>query len=242
MHRKLIIIIGAMRSGKSFFSNSLITQYNAAGQSALVYNLGRPTDFKNAKPGFLMNKNEHIKEVGKDWKQSPYFYGFSDEKENKIDIKDFNKNYYKSALKVPRIDSITERLFLEAYFDYISNNLFIIDDARALFRYGVKAEFLQLFSRINHSGIKHTAPSWRAKGTDIILIFHSIDHVNPEIWDYATHLINFKYAMEPDFKSIENKQIRQQVKTSFHALAEAPRYSYTVTDIHNLKTLLNLKK
>lgn len=230
-----------MRSGKSYFANSLISKYNAAGQSALIYNLGRPTDFKSARPGFLMNRNEHIKELGKEWKQSPNFFGFNDERGLKIKIEDFNKVYYKAALKVPRIDSITERLFIESYFEYISNTLLIFDDARALFRYGVKAEFLQLFSRINHSGIKHTAPAWRAKGTDIILIFHSIDHVNPELWDYATHLINFKYAMEPDFNSIENRQIREQVKSSFAALSEAPQYSYTVTDIHNLKTFLNIE-
>lgn len=243
MNRKLIIIIGAMRSGKSFWANEQIKKYNKQGQSAIVYNLGKPSDFNACIPLFIPSAEDMIKSEGKGWKDAKNISYLYDEKETPYNIESFNIDFYSKSIKLPRAnDLLTERLFFDAYFKYISNTLLIFDDARNIFRNGLKSEFIQLFSRINHTGIKHKAKNFIAKGSDIYLIFHSLDLVNPELFDYATHIINFKYAMQPDFKAVENQQIREQIKKSFEALEKAPQYSYTLTDINNLKTFIHLFK
>jgi hypothetical protein len=241
MNRRLFIIIGAQRSGKSFFSNELIKKYLAAGNSSIIYNLGRPTDFEAAREIFLMSEKQHIKIIGKDWRNEPEFLFYEDEGQIK-DFRNFCKDNTKKAVKAARLDLSQERLFFESFYYYVSNCLLILDDARAIFRNGVKAEFLNIFSRLNHTGRNNPVKNFRAAGSDVIVIFHSLDHVNKELFDYATHLINFKYAMKPDFDRVENQQIRSELKKSFEALEKAPKYSYTITDIQNLKTKLFIKK
>lgn len=243
MDRRLYIIIGAQRSGKSFFSNNLIEKYKAAGNSALAYNLGRPTDFKAAKEIFLMSEKQHAIILGKAWKQNPTFEIYEDEKGETFNFRNFSPDWSgRSAKAAPIGDRQQERLFIESFYKYVSNCLLIIDDARAIFRYGITAEFLTLFSRLNHAGRHNPVKNWQASGVDVIVIFHSLDHVNKEFFDYATHVINFKYAMEPDFDRVENKQIREQLFKSFKALEKAPQYSYTITDIKELKSKIYIYK
>lgn len=243
MDRKLYLIIGAQRSGKSFFSNELIEKYKAAGNSCLVYNLGRPSDFTAAKEIFLMTRKQHAAILGKAWKQNPNFEIYEDENHETKQFFNFSPDWTGRAAKAARISELNhERAFFDAFFQYVSNCLLVIDDARALFRYGVFAEFCTLFSRLNHSGRLNPVQNWRATGADVVIIFHSLDHVNAELFDYATHIINFKYAMAPNFDRIENAQLKEQLIKSFNAMEKAPQYSYTITDIKNLKTKIHIKK
>ena len=241
MNRRLYIIIGAQRSGKSFFSNQLIEKYKAAGNSAIVYNLGKPTDFKAAREIFLMSQRQHAAILGKSYKEQPFFRYYEDQDQVK-DFYNFSPENAGRAVKAARLDLTAERLFFESFFKYISNSLLVIDDARAIFRNGVKAEFLTIFSRLNHCGRFNPVTNWQAAGADVIIIFHSLDHVNQELFDYATHIINFKYAMRPNFDRVDNEDIRKHLQNCFSALEKAPQYSYTVTDIHNSKSKLFIKQ
>jgi hypothetical protein len=240
MNRRLYILIGAQRSGKSYFSNDLLQKYKAAGNTGIVYNLGKPSDFAAAKEIFLCSEKQHVLNLGKAWKENPEFNIYEDENEIK-NFQNFCLDWKGKAAKTARLDLTQERLFFESFYYYISNCLLIIDDARAVFRYGVKAEFLNIFSRLNHTGRKNPIKNWQAAGTDAIVIFHSLDHVNKELFDYATHIINFKYSMQPDFDRVENSQIRTELKKCFNALNKAPQYSYTVTDIQNLNSKIFIK-
>lgn len=240
MHRKLILCIGAMRSGKSFFSDHYIRQYIRKGNSALVYNLGKTTDFQNSKNHIrLLNEEQHANIIGKKkFKESPKFRFFEDQKGKVQDFKNFNKLYLGKSAKTEKLGRNFERRFIDSFYKYCSNTLLVLDDARSIFRYGMNDNFLNLFSRINHTGKESPFKSWQNKGSDIIIIFHSLNHVNPELLDYATHIINFKYAFEPDFSRLDNREIQRQMKNSFKALKSAKPYFYTITDIHKMKTFL----
>ena len=173
MNRKLILIIGAQRSGKSFFSNQMIEKYKRAGNSALVYNLGRPSDFSACKEIFLLTEKQHAVKIGKSYKENPgfLFYEHNDQEKEFIN---FSPDWAGKGAKAGRVDYKTEVLFLEAFFKYVSNCLFVIDDAKAIFRYGIKSEFLTLFSRLNHTGRNNPVNNWKATGSDVIIIFHSL--------------------------------------------------------------------
>jgi hypothetical protein len=70
MNRRLYILIGAQRSGKSYFSNDLLQKYKAAGNTGIVYNLGKPTDFAAAKEIFLCSEKQHVLNLGKSGKKT----------------------------------------------------------------------------------------------------------------------------------------------------------------------------
>jgi hypothetical protein len=235
MNRRLYLIIGAQRSGKSYFSNKLIEQYKAAGNSAFVYNLGKPTDFKAAREIFLFSEKQHEAKEGKSWKQNPAFIWYEDNGAPK-DFRNFSADFAGQAAKAATGSPLITRLLFETFFLYVSNSLFVVDDARSLFRYGVQAEHIPMMNRINHTGRLNPVENWRANGSDVILIFHSLNHVNREIFDYATHIINFRYEVEPEFERIENDLLKRELKRSFEALQKAPQYSYTVTAINSGQT------
>ena len=235
MNRKLILIIGAQRSGKSYFSNELIKKYLANGNTAIVYNLGKQTDFSAAKEVFLLTEKQHAVKLGKVYKENPEFIFYEHNEEDKK-FSNFCADLSGKAIKCARLDYKSEVMFLDAFFKYVSNCLLVIDDAKAIFRYGIKAEFLTLFSRLNHTGRNNPVKNWQSAGSDVVIIFHSLDHINKDLFDFCTHIINFKYAMQPDFDKIENDQLKQHLKKSFNALNKAPQYSYTITDVHNLKS------
>jgi len=235
MNRKLILIIGAQRSGKSYYSNELIKEWTQAGNSALVYNLGKPTDFAAAKEIFPLNFNQHAAQLGKAWKKEPEFLLY-EYKDKLCDFRTFSKDWAGRAAKTALMSNDIAALMFEAYFQYVSNCLLVIDDAKSIFRYGLSAEHIQIFNRMNHTGRKNPVENWRAKGSDVIIIFHSLDHVNEQLFDAATHIINFRYVFEPDFKNVANLQLRAELEKSFKALSVAPKYSYTITNLELLKT------
>lgn len=236
MQNKIKIVIGEMQGGKSFYINKILEKYNKKGWSGLVYNLGRPNDFGAAQNIFLKTYREEVKE-DKEYKKEPEFNSFFvGDKEHAF--RDFNKIFFKKNAKTPRVDQRTERLFLEEVYKKLAYTCFVIDDARPIFRNGIKAEFLQLFSRINHAGRDHIFKEWKGGGVDVYLVFHSLNLVNTELFDYASEVISFKYSSEPNFGIVENKQVEEQLKKSFIALKKAEKYSYTITDIKLLKTHL----
>ena len=237
MNKKLILVIGAMRSGKSYFVNKLLESYISNGRCGLVYNLGKIDDFPCLRYANFYTEKEHINEIN-DWKKFPemkYYNIFEGKEKQKKLIKYFNQNFYGHGIKAPRLGSLSERLLFESMYEYCSNTMVVIDDARAIFRYGIKEEFLNLFSRINHSGQKHIDKSWKGAGCDVVVIFHSLDHVNPELLDYATDIVSFAYNFEPNFKNIGNKQLEEKLMESFKFLSNSEKYSMTWLDLETVE-------
>ena len=243
-NQKLILVVGAMRSGKSFYTNQMAQRYNAAGWGVMVYNLGRPTDFSCAKECFLVGKEKTAAIIGKynkDAKKAflndPFLYFYEDADTGKLrKLKNFTLPAKQGGgvgqpVKFPPTDTESERLFFEAFYKYCSNTLLILDDMRSAFRHGLKAEVLQLFSRINHVGRDSAAPNWRAKGASVAVILHSLEDVNPDIFTYVTDIDSFKYAFAPDFRQIQNPIIRVELEKSFNWLQTAPQYSRTRTNV-----------
>ena len=241
--RTFTAIAGAQRCGKSFLSNELLKYYiSDFGGCGLVYGLGRNTDFADAQMGYILSIQDHQemfeKTERKSYNENPKinYYKIGNEL---FPIKNFNLKNYLRGIKVPRLpDRQSERLFISAFFKHIANTLLIIDDSRPIFRYGVESEFIQLFSRINHCGYESPAKNWRTQGSDIISIFHSLEHINNEIFDYLTHIITFRYEFAPDFRRIDNPFLREELEAIFEHLQELPLYYFSLTDIVEKKTTI----
>jgi hypothetical protein len=240
-NQKFILIIGAMRGGKSYFANKLIEQYNALGWGAIVYNLGRGTDFAAAREVFGMSTNEHLKLLDKKqkqaYKENPFLFLYSNTQGDKLyKWEDINKPKEKGGIigqpiKMAKLDPLSERLFFETFYQHAANTLLVLDDMKGTFRHGLKAEFLEFFSRINHAGRKSAAVNWRGHGASVAIILHSLDDINDDLFTYVTHIVNFKYAFPPDFRRIQNPIIRQELEKSFVYLQNAPQYTHTLTDV-----------
>lgn len=242
---RFILVIGAMRSGKSFFANELIKQYTSKGWGSIVYNLGRTTDFDAAQEVFFLSAQEHAallpkKEDRQRYKENPFFMYYrkaGDQKQRLYRIKDANfkpqnGGIYGKAIKAAKQDDLTERLFFDSFYRFCAWNLLVLDDMKGVFRYGLKAEFLQLFSRINHAGIESPVQAYRGNGgASVVIILHSLEDVNDDLFTYVTDIYNFKYSFRPNFDRINNPIIRAELIKSFEALEQAPKYSHTLTKV-----------
>jgi len=244
--------VGAMRSGKSFDANQRVKAFCNRGGAGLIYNLGKPKDFDAAAEGELLSLKDHRRQIIKrgggkaelsEFKQDPSFLYYRDPKGKLRDFKKFALENAGQALKFAPISDF-KNSFIEAFYFYCPHTFLVIDDCKSIFRHGVPAEFEQLFSRINHAGTKVPTKNkdWIAAGADVLLIFHSIDQVNPVLWDWATHLIQFKSIAAPDFSKIGNRAIEIQAQKSWAALERLPRYSKSITDLHTTKTILEIPK
>lgn len=240
---KFYIFIGAMQQGKSFFANQLLQQYAAKGWAGLVYNLGRPTDFSAAEKIKLLSYQDHLamcqtKEQRQAYKENPFLSYYKDAKGN---LKEWEQANFAppaglagKAVKMVGADSLTERLFFDVIYNYISNAFIILDDIRAAFAHGLKQEFRLLFSRINHAGAESPAASTRGKGVSIAILLHSLsDLVNVDgLLTYVTHIVNFKTMRPPDLSILKKDEVlKDHFSKSYNYLVNAPKYSHTITDI-----------
>ena len=244
MPRKFIIICGEQRSGKSYLANNMLANYIHSGNTGLVYNLGRTTDFECATAAKLFTEREHIKlmdkERGKEYADDPKQLYFSLIKTpQKIELfPQININYAGKALKFWRIDRRSERVFIYDAFEYLSNTMLILDDARPIFRYGIADEYLQILFRRDHAGYKNPAKNWQGAGIDIVLIFHTIEQVNNELFDSNPLVINFKYRMKPNTDGIENAYLKHILPKIHDVLYRMPKYSYSITDTETEQTTI----
>jgi hypothetical protein len=60
----------------------------------------------------------------------------------------------------------------------------------------------------------------------VALIFHNLDKVNPELYDYASNLIMFKCNREPQLGKINNDEIEQKVIEGFKLINKLPDYHF----------------
>ena len=238
--RQIVIVIGEQAGGKSFLVEKICQAATLRGQSYLIYNLGRESDFKSAELIKLQTIRQHEEQIYKaegkkaanDFKRYPYLENFEIEKDVHS-LKDFNSIFYRKGAKTHRLTRGSEAAFFQAYYYYISNCTLVLDDAKNILRYGVSEQLITLLTRRRHTGEIHKAENYKGAGSDIILIFHSLNHVNQDVLDVATDIINFRYFSRPDFKVIKNELIRSRLIESFELLKTAPKYSYTH---HEIKT------
>lgn len=236
MRRKFYVFIGAMRSGKSYLANKLITQYTKSGGSALVYNLGRETDFESAELGTLLSYQEHLRSMPppaqKQFKQDPSFLYYSQKWGHTEDFRKFSQKFKGRAMKCKPVDRRSFALFLDAYYLYVSNNLLVLDDFRSMTRHGLTEELCNLFSRINHTGANSLYPALRGRGSDVIAIFHSLeDSALDDIQTYATDIVYFKTQTKPTPQSIKNPFLRDAILSNWEKLYKMPNYSFLKIDI-----------
>lgn len=251
-NRKGRIVVGAQRSGKSHYTNNLLEKYLNGGGSALVYNLGKETDFKNCELITLLGYNEHSdyilteggKQALKRWKDNgtPFIYMQSESGEI-FDIKQFVKKYKGQGVKCKRISNKMEDSFFYAYQKYISNTLLIFDDAKGIFKPNLREWQTVLVSSMNHTGKESIFKNYVGAGSDLVFIFHSVDHISSQLLDYYTDdyfFTTFVCKETPDFDRITNQELRDSLKVSFNALKKMKKYSYSVfyqgeTDLYTFK-------
>jgi len=231
-NRSVSLIIGAMRSGKSFLANRLAANYCARGGSAFFYNLGKPKDFDTAQNIVLKNVLEHVRDLPKEKRQDFKLEGeltkYSEAKTSKErDLRLFSYEWAAKAAKAARLEPASERMLFDTIYGYFANTLIVLDDCRAMFRHGLSSEAITLFSRINHTGVKSPFHGYRGAGCDIIAITHNPEEtIIGELMVYATDVYLFRTEKRPDFNQIKNEYIRDNYRRNFDKLLSSPKYSF----------------
>jgi hypothetical protein len=188
MNRQFIVI-GAERSGKTFFANAMSQNFLRGKKPVFVYASMTLSDWDGFRLAEPLKESEYENLIGKD-----RLKGLNDRREFfRVAGKVLHISEMVSSgggYLVPRISSRkAERMFYTCVWRWLSPGLFWIDDARPVTRLGISAELSELLSRKNHSG------QWGKTGRvgmDVGMIFHSLSRVNEEIFDYATDLILYR--------------------------------------------------
>lgn len=236
------LIIGAMGSGKSFFSNQLLEKYKAANWANIVYNLGKPTDFLAAKEIIFLGYQDHEKlikdkQTKKEYKENPFLFYYQTPQG---ELKNWRlmsslppHGLIGQAVKFPRPSAYDERLFFDLLYQYASKTFIVFDDMKAALTHGLKEEFRTLFSRVRHAGRK--APTRQAGGVDVAILLHSLNDINSDLFTFVSKVVLFKTAFDPDFRRLENTHFRAQAEKATHFLRNAPQYTSVIIDTFNNK-------
>ena len=240
--RRLYLIIGKQQSGKSTFTAQLASDYCKAGGAALIYNIPRPTDFAQFAESWFLDADDHLdfienrfgKEAAKKYKKRPIFRYYRDQKGAVRDMKNYFADWKGQGLKFPLSDMTN--LFCETVLKYVYNTFIVFDDARILFRNGVDKKILGLFTQINHTGKRSHYDKYNY-GSDIALVFHSLDQVNKELFHLATHIVQFRTEIAPQWQEIGNPALERELRRGFEALRGAPPYYKILTDIEKISSI-----
>lgn len=253
MIRFLKLVAAVPRAGKTFLTEKIARAYHKSGRGyVFVYNQGKAEDFK----GFEIVRFLSFKETAR-----KYYPGKHERREYMFDpkieyfvfrgveyhVKDLNRVLHGKKVSCYRIFSKREEgeLF-NVFFYYMSHALLVIDDARPILQRLYDSQ-LQFFGRQNHTGEKSSSINYRGKGTDIILIYHNLDKINAEVYNWATHLIMLKCTQKPDGAKMENQSVYSAIEKTYETLLSAPRFTAYMIDLGlhtgEVKTkLINTKK
>lgn len=214
--RSQITIIGSQQHGKTFWSEKYAEYYAQRNGNVLVYNYGRSTDYEGFEEITVLNFQRHKEITNSDKYNGREVFLFA--YNGKVyHFRDFNKLFSHKKLRIKRIrDLALERGFFDAVFNYIHSTLIIKDDVRAIFRHGLQAEAINLFSRRDHTG---EFSSRKGKnGVDIILQFHSADSIPEETYIYFTALICFRCIDLPKLHKVVNETLKKTMFETFREL------------------------
>lgn len=227
--RKLILLVGAPRSGKSTFAAQLCNAANSLGQTALIYNASpRSDNFARAVEIELLSSKDLSRILGKTKSKAAAeiddtYYKY----QNKIyHLKNILALFCGKTIKAQRLYN-DEDIFFNTIKNYISNSLLVIDDAKEVLRYGLSSELISILSKINHTGANLKNPLWRGKGCDVVLVVHSLQDINPIIWSYATDLIMFRSDYKINFlESLCDESRAKAGENIYNALQQSEKYTF----------------
>jgi len=234
MERVNALLVGAPRQGKTFYGEKQLIEYAKNGGCSIVYNVGRPTDFKNFIPVEIMTVQEYRDMWERKMrKRMPTFdipksIDFFKVAGNIYHLKDFCKLFAGKCVKIERVLSSgnfrNEDYFIASIYKYFYNAFLMIDDCRTIFRKGLSSEMVGLLSRVNHCG-KSVAPNTDLIGIDTMLTYHGFDTVNTETYQFVNKLVQFATLSVPSTR-IDNPEIEQVISENYAELRNAEKYSH----------------
>lgn len=233
-YREFILVAGIPRSGKTYFSQKIANSFFRENNSILAYNAGMDSDFKDyTEIQFLDIEETAIlitdKRKKRAYLNNPEICLFRIA--GKIfNIKDLNYVIKKRKVKSYRLADVrSEDLLFKAFYLYLKDSLLILDDIRPVFRDGLKKGAISLLLRLNHAGIKSNIGD--RLGVDVIAIFHNLDKINSELYDYASRLVLFKCTRKPDLSKVNNEEIEENISRAFDKISTMPVRHFCEIDI-----------
>lgn len=220
----LIIIAGKPQHGKTFYTEKILSQkMNNSGGWTFVYNVGRVTDWEDAKTARPVHPSEIAERKG--ITKSAEIKDFVS-RQRTIDAWEIEGKFYRSQ-DLPKIfagetlkcycDLELQSRIHSTMFKYFYGGLIVLDDNRGV---GKRTpQLLTLYSRSNHCGQAFT----KKAGMNLAVVYHSLDYVTEELYTYATHMVLFKLNSKPRIKL--RQDLEEEISKAFEALSDAPMYS-----------------
>lgn len=236
-YKTLTIIIGAERSGKTFFASKMAKAFNVQGRRAIIYNQGKEEDYPGQECSVLdFEQTERLIFERQGAKAAKAYRRFREIKYMQSPKGIFPIEYMNKALPLmPSVNRILDRKaeerFFQALYDYEAGNLLILEDCKFIVRHGVGARLGNLLYRKNHTGKK---AGLREKGMDIVLMFHGIDSVNIDLWDWVTNVVLYPTVNPPTFKNLDNPTLKKIMEKTWAQLDREKAkkgYCYDAYDI-----------
>lgn len=236
-HRTQDAAAGAPRSGKTFYIETVTRNYIQSGQgAALVYNPGKFEDWADFEIIRPLTKVEHIryfyahdKEAKRWFNAAPRMEYFERETEPGVyyHFNQFTELFWGQGAKMFAPDRKNDNPFFDTVYNNISSTMLIIDDIRKIVRRGLPTALSGLLSSQNHAGRLCSVPELSGKGVDISMMFHAVDAINPEVWQYLTHLTMFDTGNRPPRRGFldENRELEDVVLKTWNELRDMPRHT-----------------
>lgn len=224
--RNSVLLAGVEQSGKTYFAERMAEAYIKAGRPALIYNVAKDSDFADAEICSPLSKDQlyrHTKNKAQQYnvKTLDNLPMFQDENTGKIlPFSSFTKFYAGKLVKIYRVKD--EPLLFKSFFQYLYNTMIIFDDNRATTRHGLSHQQIELFSRKNHAGFKYANGK---QGVDLFFIYHNLDTVPAELYDYINRAVLFQLNRVPDNR-IDNPEFSEKIEQAVLELKTLPRFSY----------------
>lgn len=225
------IISGLEQSGKTYYAVKLAKLYHQKGGIAFTYNPGSLEDYRDYTEIEIVSTKQTGAAITDKAARRAYFRNpgieFFRMEGRFYRIKDFVKvlrgrKVY--AFRIPNRQD--ESLFFAALNLYAYNTLVLFDDCRPIFRYGLTDGHIQFFNSKNHAGKLASLPAVNgSRGVDVIAIFHNLDKVNRELYDYATHITLFQQNQLPKPEMVDNSEYYREIEIAFNELKTLPLYS-----------------
>lgn len=218
-----ILIAGRPQHGKTYYTERLAEKTTESGGFVFVYNPGRPTDWKNAIEIEPVSPKEiaRAKNLTKKGDVNNFV-----ESCKTIDLWLVNGKYYKSQdipfvfkgkqLKCYRSVEFEQKIYA-SIFEYFHGGLVVLDDNRSAGRR--TPNLLQLYSRSNHTGKKHT----QKPGINLAIVYHNLDTPPRELYDYLTHIVLFQVNRAPN--GLQMPELEDALSENVEWLSGVPKYS-----------------
>lgn len=241
--REYCVIAGQPRSGKTTLAIRLMDAAHKAGRGVLVYNPGAGDFDKYNEVEFEHWEETASKILDKDKRRrilSARKFEYFNYKGRRFDIKHISLVLKGRKTKVFRMMGAEEQAFFYAIQRHAAGIMLVIDDARPIFRNGLTSQYVALGAKLNHVGQANT-PKVREQtgiGLDLYLIFHNLDTINGEHFDYSTRIVQFKTTREAKQNRASNDELEEIMADNYRQLKALPDYSYFIIDPKNLQNKL----